>query len=765
MDQIEKYETQNLLCLIEDIDRDKLSFIINNFDTYKDLIGNFTNCKDSYKKITDDKAKKTILQNRLKNKSNEIIYKPAQRSFNGRMFSTTPSLQSMNKIIRHTIARDLYDDVDIVNCHPVILQAICEKMCIRTPNLDRYITERDYIIEEHKDYVEDPKTFFLSLINDGNRKFDDTESFAFNFYNEIKVIQKKIAEYRKDLYKTAKTHNPSNPYGTCINYFLCEIENKIIQCLYEYCKENKIKVGALCFDGMMIEKGIITDFIPLEQHIKKILGITIKLVIKPMNKHVELPELDELKNKDTNFVVEPVKDEDSYIWTNFYDEFKLPFKNRNQLNNLFIDRFPKVCALINWKSGYYVKKDIPNEYNTVPKNVFNKDNSFKYYHNDKIITITLKDLISETDITTYAKLVCRPLNIHSEYFNVWTPMIASEKCDSYDPVVIESLLDYFKEVICDNNHDNYRYLISWLRHIFKYPERKTGKVILLQGEQGCGKGSLPNFLIKCVFGTNASVMVNGFDKIIQKHNTILVNKLFVAIDELPTTQKTFFGTFDKLKGLITEPTIDIEPKGVDPYNVDNYINFMMLTNNEFSVRIEQGDRRYVALKVSDKFKGNHKYWNHMYNNVFTEEVGQHFFKFLYDMDDDDERLTSIDIIPETELRSRIQSYSISSLESYIRSIKNGEIRIARIDIKLKDGTTVPAVSKTSFNNAYKIWCSNNDETAIKPKMIASKLKEIKNKKITYYNMDGILPDNEENSDSDSENDISSDIESGSSSSL
>jgi hypothetical protein len=57
----------------------------------------------------------------------KVGYKQTHKDI-GRYFAKGPfSLQSLPKEVRHTISKDYYYDVDIVNAHPVILHQYCKQ--------------------------------------------------------------------------------------------------------------------------------------------------------------------------------------------------------------------------------------------------------------------------------------------------------------------------------------------------------------------------------------------------------------------------------------------------------------------------------------------------------------------------------------------------------------------------------------------------------------------------------------------------------------
>jgi hypothetical protein len=67
----------------------------------------------------------------------------------GRKFAhRAEGLQSFSRAIRHTLADGLYQDIDIVNCHPVILVQYCEKKGYACNWIKDYVENRPARLED-----------------------------------------------------------------------------------------------------------------------------------------------------------------------------------------------------------------------------------------------------------------------------------------------------------------------------------------------------------------------------------------------------------------------------------------------------------------------------------------------------------------------------------------------------------------------------------------------------------------------------------------
>ena len=124
-----------------------------------------------------------------------LIYKKKRYE---RSHARLPLLQ-IRRETRQSITKDLYTDVDIENCHVVILQQICKKNKIMTPNLDDYINNREtYLNKLMTDYSvnrDDAKRVFLVAMYCDNFLLEGDEP---DYYKERFYTPPMNADYKKN---------------------------------------------------------------------------------------------------------------------------------------------------------------------------------------------------------------------------------------------------------------------------------------------------------------------------------------------------------------------------------------------------------------------------------------------------------------------------------------------------------------------------------------------------------------------------------------
>jgi len=266
-----------------------------NKESLKTILCNFDKIVQSFELDDDDvKGMKTLLIQYHKKCSDDGIVKVKYNQINGsgRLFAhKSLSLQSMKRQIRQTICHTYYDDVDMVNAHPVILQHICKEYKIDTPYLNKYVKHRNRILEKTGLPREKAKTYYLMMMNSNDLKLNLTNNHMKRFYEEMKTIQKKIYFLNKteaDIHISQRKQKGKfkNSRASYVNTLLCDFENKILTSILDF--HNNPKDCVLCFDGLMLRKGIHKTINDIEIHIKQTLGIDMKLKVKEMNDVLDL---------------------------------------------------------------------------------------------------------------------------------------------------------------------------------------------------------------------------------------------------------------------------------------------------------------------------------------------------------------------------------------------------------------------------------------------------------------------------------------------
>ena len=174
------------------------------------------------------------------------------------------------------------------------------------------------------------------------------------------------------------------------------------------------------------------------------------------------------------------------------------------------------------------------------------------------------------------------------------------------------ILQLVRDGLCSGDEMAFTYFIQWLAHIFQKPSQKPTVAVLMKSAEGTGKGTLFK-LLKKMLGTNA-YQVNGSYQLTGRFNGVIAKRLLIFGDEVDMTDK---GVYDRAKGIISEDTISLELKGIDPEPIPNLARFIFAGNHDQIIRAGSRERRFLVLEPSTQMIENQQYWdkvNHQIDN-------------------------------------------------------------------------------------------------------------------------------------------------------
>jgi Family of unknown function (DUF5906) len=167
-------------------------------------------------------------------------------------------------------------------------------------------------------------------------------------------------------------------------------------------------------------------------------------------------------------------------------------------------------------------------------------------------------------------------------------------------------------VICGGDHEIYKWVMAWMADLVQnIGGERPGTAIVLRGKQGTGKGCFATQL-GAIFGSHF-LQITQHAQLTGRFNIHLKSALLVYCDE------AIWGGYRKdagiLKGLITEERLVVEPKGVDLYQVENHMRFIIATNSDWAVPAGLEERRFLVLDVSDEHQQDHTYFKAIFEQM------------------------------------------------------------------------------------------------------------------------------------------------------
>lgn len=163
------------------------------------------------------------------------------------------------------------------------------------------------------------------------------------------------------------------------------------------------------------------------------------------------------------------------------------------------------------------------------------------------------------------------------------------------------------DVLAEGNKEHTRWVLDWLVAMVQNPaggSNRAGTSLVVRGGQGTGKGSIvwPIFQILAPHAFQCDSM----EEVTNKFNSFMEDTILLFADEAVWGgSKKESG---KLKRMITEDTINIEPKGLDRYQVVNHLRLYISSNSDWVVPAEDDERRYTVFDAADTHKLDHSWF-------------------------------------------------------------------------------------------------------------------------------------------------------------
>ena len=166
-------------CIIlnEIVDKEKLKYILDNND-YNEEVNNLA--RNYYETLDDLGRKRNQYKQKFKHKD--------------RYYGIGSCLSYLKKDIRNSSMPKNIKDIDMINCHPVILLNLCQQNKVKCNILKNDVENRNIILDSFGNNRKTVKELFLTILNGGFKKvyLQDVE-----VNNYLKLFEKEIIKNSK----------------------------------------------------------------------------------------------------------------------------------------------------------------------------------------------------------------------------------------------------------------------------------------------------------------------------------------------------------------------------------------------------------------------------------------------------------------------------------------------------------------------------------------------------------------------------------------
>ena len=249
-------------------------------------------------------------------------------------------------------------------------------------------------------------------------------------------------------------------------------------------------------------------------------------------------------------------------------------------------------------------------------------------------------------------------------FNTWrkSEYMMNATYRSLPPVTINKIIDH----VVGNDPEAYHHFMNWLAYVYQ-KRTKTGTAWVFHGVQGTGKGLLVDHVLKPIFG-DEYVFKQTTRGLKDAFNVWMEKSIIVNIDEfdIEDTGADANGIMQNLKSWITDKYSAVRDMYAAQRTARSYSNFILTTNANSALPVDEGDRRISFGKRQEKRI-----------QISHEEVAavpgelQHFAGYLLGYKVDSQKAHTC---LENDAKHIARHLGKTTIEEFVDAIKSGDLQ-------------------------------------------------------------------------------------------
>jgi hypothetical protein len=235
--------------------------------------------------------------------------------------------------------------------------------------------------------------------------------------------------------------------------------------------------------------------------------------------------------------------------------------------------------------------------------------------------------------------------------------------------LIQPFLDHVRNIICNRDERNYNTEMKKNAWIFQNPAKHLRwATVLISIAQGTGKTVFYTDVLCSLWGADWSEPnVNKMEEILgEKAQAMTENRKLIVCNELSSGDSRSGSriNWDAMKSRITDDVIRVRGmyKDRSQIPIQNMANYIFASNHTNSIVIEEGDRRYFPLQVSEEQVKNAEYFIPLAKSFEHPLFRSTLLSYLLNLDVSD---FDPDNPPMTELKESMTDATRSNAESFV----------------------------------------------------------------------------------------------------
>jgi len=312
--------------------------------------------------------------------------------------------------------------------------------------------------------------------------------------------------------------------------------------------------------------------------------------------------------------------------------------------------------------------------------------------------------LDDPQIRKYNKMVFTPppLYVAPQDFNTWTDFEILKTPYIPDDKIIDKFLEYTYNLF--DNIEVSNYILAYFANRLQNPANRNNVLIVILGEEGDGKNVFLD-IFKNIVGIKYFSELESAKQLFDTHSCFEKEKLFICVNE--AKGKDNHENSDILKSRITTETLFINPKNIQTFQIDNYCDYIMTTNNHNPVNIHDKSRRYLLVESTSYYNRNTEFFKPFCKDIVKNKNSLRIiYEYLmkYDVNSVIPSGNFQDHIPKTEIQQIIIKNNRDKIELFLRDL-----------VEMDEYITENIFDEVKMKNSelFAIWCKWIETNKIK----------------------------------------------------
>ena len=362
--------------------------------------------------------------------------------------------------------------------------------------------------------------------------------------------------------------------------------------------------------------------------------------------------------------------------------------------------FEKNNFKINSEKIAYIEKDVING-----KDIFRTQDGLKRRYQklksqgeddkkSKFIDIWLEDEYAiEYDTMDF---IPPPLKTPESCYNLFSGFMIDKAPvpDGWEEADTTLIWDHLYN-LAGREDDVFQYYKSWFAHRIQYPGVLPKVALVWRSPQGCGKNCFLDFIGHNIIGSEYYASTANINDYVGQFATIDKGKILCVMNE--ADPRDTHANMSRIKEKFTDPYILWESKGVDRFPIKNCVGYVLPTNCNNAIKVEDDDRRIMAQECSRVPIMTEDYFE---NLIPLLESEQHAYKFY-------QELKAVEVSRDYNFK-RHRPLTAEYLKMKLYNIPN-LVRFTQILLQLEDGKNEPLdlnlIPSHELYEYYKNYCN------------------------------------------------------------